>query len=205
MIASVTNLKLFLGTLSVLISIPAYAIYIRETIKKDGIQPHPFSWLLWGFVTTIAALAQHAEDGGPGLWVTAFTAVICFLIGILTLSKNDWHFSKSDWTALIVGTIAALLYAFQRNATAAAVLATIADVIAYKPTVTKGWIDPSTETPTSFLLNSMKFIPALAALNSYSIATSLYPATLVVVNGAVWLMLLFRHRQLGRSQERNYN
>ncbi|HET6844920.1 MAG TPA: hypothetical protein VFK06_25035 [Candidatus Angelobacter sp.] len=198
-IISTLENKPFLGALSIAISVLAYSIYIRDTVKKEGIRPHPFSWLLWGFVTTVAAFAQHAKGAGSGLWVTAFTAAICFLIGMLTLSRNDWQFSSSDWYALILGVAATVLYALARNPTAAAILATVADVVGYNPTIKKGWIDPSTENATSFLLNSLKFIPALGALHAYSIATWLYPATLVVVNGAVCVMLVCRRRQLGKA------
>lgn len=194
--------KQLLGVVSVAISLLAYVIYIRETLKKEGIQPHPFSWLLWGFVTSVAALAQHAKGAGPGLWVTAFTAGVCFLIGILTLSKYSWHFSTADWAALLLGLIATGCYAFAKNPTAAAVFATIADVVGYKPTVTKGWLDPSTENATSFFLNSAKFVPAIWALNSYSIATWLYPATLVIVNGAVCVMLIIRRWHLRDTSPR---
>ncbi len=85
------DVKSFLGGLAVAISVLAYVIYIWQTIKKDGIRPHPFSWLLWGFVTTVATFAQHAKGAGAGLWVTAFTAVVCVIIGTLTLSKNKWR------------------------------------------------------------------------------------------------------------------
>ncbi len=187
--------KAFLGALAVAISILAYAIYIWHTGRKHSVRPHPFSWLLWGFVTTVAAFAQHAKDAGPGLWVTAFTAAVCFFIGALTLSKNRWRFSTPEWTAFWLGIVAAMCYAGAKNATAAAILATVADVVGYLPTISKGWVDPSSENAMSFFLNSVKFIPAIAALNSYSIATWLYPATLVLMNGGVGLMLVFRRRK----------
>jgi hypothetical protein len=193
------ELKSVLGGVSVVIGVFTYGVYISQTLKKQGIQPHPFSWLLWGFVTSVAALAQHADGAGPGFWVTALTAVACFLIGMLTFSKNDWTFSKSDWVALILGGVATAFYALVNNPTAAAVFATVADVIGYKPTVSKGWADPTTENAVSFFLNSVKFIPALVAMNNHSIATSLYPAALVIVNGGVWLMLVVRGRQLRQS------
>jgi cytochrome c-type biogenesis protein CcmH/NrfF len=46
----------------------------------------------------------------------------------------------------------------------------------------------------------LKFVPSLFALDSYSIATWLYPATLVVVNGFVAALLVSRRRHLRRKQ-----
>ena len=190
--------KLAFGALSIAISALAYGLYIWRTAKKEGIQPHPFSWILWASVTTVAALVQHAEGAGPGNWVTSFTAVTCFVIGALTIVKHRWRFSRLDWFSLAGGMIVLLFYAFARNPTASAVLATIADVLGYNSTIKKGWIDPYTDSATSFALNSAKFIPALFALNVYSIATWLYPATLVVVNGGVAILLVMRRRHLRR-------
>jgi hypothetical protein len=188
--------KPLLGALSVAISVIAYGIYIWRTAKKEGIQPHPFSWLLWGFVTTVAALAQQAKGAGPGNWVTAFTAVVCFIIGALTLFKHQWRFSRFDWLSLATGVIVLLFYAFTKNPTVSAVLATTADVLGYNSTIKKGWIAPYTDSATSFALNSAKFVPALFALDAYSVATWLYPAALVVVNGGVAIMLVARRWQL---------
>ncbi|SRR6266498_300560 len=188
-----------LGALSVAISILAYSTYLWRTVEKKGIAPHPFSWLLWGCVTTVAALAQYAKGAGPGSWVTAFTAIVCFIIGTLTLLKHRWLFSRFDWFSLGAGVIVVLFYIVEKNPTASAVLATTADVLGYNSTIKKGWINPYSDSAISFALNSVKFIPALFALNTYSIATWLYPATLVLVNGGVAVMLVARRWQTRQS------
>ena len=191
--------KHVLGVLSVGISVFAYAIYLWQTVKKEGVQPHPFSWLLWGFVTTVAALAQHAKGAGPGNWVTVFTAIACFIIGMFTLLRHKWRFCRFDCLSLAVGVIVLLFYVFARDPTASAVLATCADLLGFNSTVRKGWIQPHTDSATTFALNSAKFIPALFALNAYSVATWLYPASLVVANGGVAVMLFVRRRQFEQS------
>ncbi len=185
-----------LGALSVAISAVAYGIYIWQTTKNKRILPHPFSWLLWGFVTTVATLAQRAKGAGAGSWVTAFTALVCFIICALTFRKQRWRFSRVDKISLVFGVIALFAYELARSPTIAAVSATVADLLGYNSTIEKGWNDPYSDSATSFALNSVKFLPALGALGAYSIATCLYPATLIVVNGAVAYMLHKRRRQI---------
>jgi hypothetical protein len=191
---TVLGLKPFLGALAVALGVIAYAIYIRDTVKKD-IKPHPFSWLVWGFVSTVASVAQQTRGAGPGVWVTWFTAAICFLIGLLTL-RNKWEFSRSDWAAFGLGIGGVICYAGAKSPTAAAIFATLADLVAYQPTISKGWSDPRSENAPSFLLNSIKFLPALFALNTRSIATALYPSALVLMNMGVCAMLVERRREL---------
>jgi hypothetical protein len=40
-----------MGILSLVLMVLAYGIYIWQTMREDGVRPHPFSWFLWGFVT----------------------------------------------------------------------------------------------------------------------------------------------------------
>lgn len=185
-----------LGALSIATGIVAYTVYIVQTIRKGGVQPHPFSWLLWGLVTLVAYLVQWSQGGEAGSWVTGFTAVVCFVIGGLTLRKNRWQFSWFDWFSAGAGLFALGFYVFARNPTYSAIFATAADVVGYGPTIKKGWTEPHRDSATSFALNSGKFFVALFALGSYSIATWLYPATITIVNAGVAVMLLLRRKAI---------
>lgn len=190
-----------MGALSIIIMVIAYAIYIWQSRRTGGIQPHPFSWLLWGVVTGVAYLIQTTLGGGPGSWVVGLTALICFLIGGLSLFQHRWRFSLFDWLSLIGGLLVFGFYLLSSNPTLSAMLATATDVIGYGSTVKRGWAEPRKDSATSFALNSVKFVPSLFALGSYSLATWLYPATLVVVNGAVAAMLLLRRNELEGSRK----
>ena len=181
-----------LGVMSVLIGAIAYAIYIVQTIGKGGVQPHPFSWLLWAAVTGVACAVQVAQGGGAGSWVTGFTTIVCFFIGILTLLKHRWRFSWFDWASLGAGLFVLGFYILARNPTQSAILATLTDVIGYGPTIKKGWYEPYKDSTTSFGLNGLKFLVALPALGPCSIATWLYPMTIGGVNIGVAGMLRLR-------------
>jgi hypothetical protein len=192
------------GALSVGVGIIAYALYIRRTTKKDShVRPHPLSWLLWFFVTLIAWWVQITKGAHAGSWITFLSAAACLLIAILSWNKGEWTFSTIDWLTLLAGVVALVLQWLVKSPTAAAYFATGADVLGYKYTIEKGWVDPYSDDPTSFLLNSIKFLPAIAALDVYSVATDLYPLTLVFVNAAVAAMLwVQRARKPNQRMER---
>lgn len=191
-----------LGAVSVAISILAYGIYIWQTARKEGVQPHPFSWFLWGLVTAVAYLVQRAQGGEAGSWVTGFTAAVCFFIGGLTLIKHKWRFSWFDWFSIGTGLFVFAFYLFAKSPTQSAILATATDVMGYGPTIKKGWAEPYSDSATSFALNSVKFVPALFALGSYSIATWFYPTTLIFVNGGVAVLLLTRRWQITNKSDK---
>lgn len=183
------------GIVSVATGIIAYTIYLRDAAKEGGIEPHPFSWLLWGLVTGIAGSVQFFAGGGAGSWVTCFTAVVCFTIAGLAFLKREWHFKRSDRLALVFGVGVLLFYALTKEPTAAATLATLADVAGYGPTIEKAWREPCKDNALSFALNGFKFLFALPALESRSVATAFYPITLVVMNLGVTGLLILRRRQ----------
>lgn len=192
---------LSMGGLSLLILALAYIVYFWQTIRT-GVKPHPFSWLLWGSVSGVAYLAQVSKGEGPGSWVVGSTAVACFAVGCVSLIKFSWRFSFFDWLSLMSGLSVFAYWFAVRNGTNSAVLATTIDLIGYCPTLTKGWTEPHRDSALAFLLNGLKFIPALAALESWSLATALFPATLVFANSAVAVMLIERRRQLSRAEQR---
>jgi hypothetical protein len=97
------------------------------------------------------------------------------------------------------GLVAVVYYGFSRNPSVSAVLATTADVIGYYSTLKKGWFEPHRDDDVSFLLNSIKFFVALPALESYSVGTCLYPATIGVMNFVVFGILRFRQWHLSAS------
>lgn len=196
------------GAISLLIGAGAYTAYIRKTISDENIQPHPLSWLAWTFATFMAALVQSSGRAGWGALVTWFTSASCAAVLVValwkqqrrnTLAQGGKHRNSSwDWASLVFSLFAATLFGMEHllgwdhGANWSAGLATLADVIAYKPTITKGWAHPYSDSPWAFFLNALKFAPAYAALDQKSPATVLFPLTLIVFNSGVFLMLLWR-------------
>ncbi len=89
-----------------------------------------------------------------------------------------------------------VVYLFTRQANVAAALTTLVDALGYGPTFVRGWSQPKKDSVASFALNGVKFVPSLMAMDPISFATSFYPATLMVLNAAVAMMLLLRRRAI---------
>ena len=189
--------KTALGLVSIAMGAVAYAIYFWQTTRQQRVQPHPFSWFLWGLVTCVAYLAQRQRGGGAGSWVTAFTGAVCFAIGVLSLLKHRRRFNAFDWASLGLGLGVFAFYLVAQDPTGSAIVATATDLVGFAPTVHKGWLEPHRDSATSFTLNGLQFVPALFALDSYSLASWLFPASLIAANAVVVAVLLVRRRQVG--------
>jgi hypothetical protein len=64
--------------------------------------------------------------------------------------------------------------------------------------MTKAWARPQSDSVTTFLLNGIKFIPSLFAMDTVSVATMVLPIALVVTNLIVAAVIAWRRRLQSR-------
>jgi hypothetical protein len=182
-----------LGILSVALAVLAAAIYIAQTLRGE-VRPHPLSWFLFGVLSLTGFLVQRDEGARQGSWTLMAMTVICFLFVGVSVARGERTFSKQEWAFVTAGGAVFLAYLLTREANVAAALITLVDALGYGPTFVRGWSFPRKDSVTSFALNGAKFVPSLMAMDPISFATSFYPATLLVLNAAVAIMLVMRRR-----------
>jgi hypothetical protein len=184
-----------LGILAIAIGFTGYVKYFRD-IFSNATKPHAFSWLVWGILTAIAFVGQLVGKGGAGAWVTGFTAVVCFVIFILSLIKGKKDFPLVDWLCLAGAGLALILWAITKSPLSAIILVTVIDMLGFIPTFRKSYFKPDSETAFTYSMSGIKFLISLFALRSLSAVTVLYPVSLVLTNLGFVIMLLIRRKQI---------
>ena len=192
------NLNQCLGGISVGLGMLAYTIYISG-ILNNKTKPHAFSWLLWTITTAVVFIAQTAKGAGAGSWSTGFTCIVCLAIGIISLFKYDKAYTLTDILFIGIALLALLPWFFTKNPTTSVILIAGIDVIGYGPTLRKSYYHPNEEKAISFGLNSAKHLISLLALQSYVVATWIYPASQIFMNGLVLAIGLIRKSQLAKK------
>ena len=187
--------KLILGWISIVIAVIGYVPYFVD-IFRGKTKPHAFSWLVWGLLTGIAFVAQVVDGGGYGAWVTGLTSVVTIAIFILALLKGTRDIKRFDWMALSVCFLGIAIWGITKEPLYSVILVTVVDAVAFVPTFRKSFMRPGEETVSLFFLSALKFIIGIIALEHYSVVTWLYPASLVLANGAFVLLLIVRRWQL---------
>jgi hypothetical protein len=186
-----------LGALSVILAVAlavaGFLIHFWQTLSGE-VRPHPLSWFLFGVLSVTGYLVQRDQGAEAGSWALLAMSVICFLLVAVSVIRGERSFSRAEWTFLIAGVFVFAFYLFTKEPTVAAVLITLVDALGYGPTFTRGWTNPQKDSVSSFALNGAKFVPSRMAMEPTSLATCLYPATLLVLNAAVSIMLLIRRR-----------
>jgi hypothetical protein len=184
-----------LGLLSVALAVLAAVVYIAQTLRGE-VRPHPLSWFLFGILSLTGYWVQRDQGAQQGSWTLLAMTLICFLFVAVSVARGERSFSRAEWAFVGAGGAGFALYMFTRDANAAAAMTTAIDALGYGPTFTRGWSYPRKDSVTSFAINAAKFVPSLMAMDPISFATSFYPATLLVLNTAVAIMLLMRRRAL---------
>ncbi|HSU72337.1 MAG TPA: hypothetical protein VLJ21_00630 [Candidatus Binatia bacterium] len=186
--------RVVLGVLAVFVSLVGYVPYFRN-ILSGKTKPHAFSWFVWAVISGIAFGIQYTEGAGPGAWAAGFTALICVVV-FLCAFRNKNRFPATDWVALIVALVALVLWLVAKQPLVSAILVSATDALAFVPTYRKGFQRPYEDTPVTFGLNGLKFFLSLFALQTVSITTWIYPASLVITNWAFVIMMYVRRSQI---------
>lgn len=182
-----------LGLLTVIIAVVSYSLYFRN-IFRGKTKPHAISWLIWAVLSGVAFLTQTSSGAGAGGWITGLVALAALLIFITAIHWGERKITKLDWYC-VVGALVSLSFWYQnRQSVAAVIFACLTFAIGFIPTFRKSYSKPRQETSITFFLNATKFAVAIAALDKFTTATVLYPATLALLNYGFVLYLIMRRQ-----------
>lgn len=183
-----------IGIITLLLGVYGYIPYFIA-LHRRTIKPHVFSWLVWTLITAIGFAAQVAGQGGPGAWVTGFTAVMCFIVTIVALQRGEKNITRGDWIVFLLSLAAIPLWLVTKAPLWSVILISVIDLMAFLPTFRKSWRKPYEENAQAYFISGIKFGLSLLALQSVTLTTALYPASLTVLNlGFVAFVLFRRHR-----------
>jgi hypothetical protein len=183
--------KIVLGILATAMTIWAHIPYFKETLKGKN-KPHIFTWIIWTLLTFIATAAQIVGGAGPGAWVTFVTGLICVAITLAALKHGEKRITRSDWIIFIASLSAIPLWLLTSDPLLSVILVTAIDISAVYPTFRKSWIKPFEENTYMYGFNIPRHIFSIAAIQTISPVTAIYPAGLLVMNIVMYFMLKTR-------------
>ena len=190
-----------LGIAAMILGLIGYAPYL-QSIFAGKTKPHAFSWLVWAIIMSIAFAIQVSSYAGAGAWVTGAQAVFCLVIFLLALVQGERSFPLFDWLALTAALLALLLWIVAKNPILSIILLSLTDTAGFLPTYRKGFQKPFEDSISVFAMSAIAYIFSILALESFSLTTWLYPATLILTNTMCVTLLLVRRKYV---QQRAYD
>lgn len=185
-----------IAVVTLLIALVSYSVYIRDVLARKT-RPHGLTWAIWAALNGFIFYQQVMFGAGPGAWVTGAAAVANIIIFILSFKFGEKNVTLFDWVCLLLVGIFFSIWIARADVTLAVLMAITIFIIGLLPTVRKVYLGKSNETIITFFLNSLKFLLALFALQSFTVVTAAYPVTLFIVNFlfALYLVYLWQKRQ----------
>lgn len=182
------------AVLATLLTLVVFVPYVRG-LRSGRVRPHVFSWVIWGINTSVAFFATHAARGGAGAWVIGFSALVTLGIAVLAWRRRaDVTITRADWAFFAAALAALPLWWGLDDPLAAVVLVTLIELLGFGPTFRKTWHAPESESLSFMLLLVMRNALVIAALQTWSATTLLFPLAMAAACAALAGMMLWRRR-----------
>ncbi|MDQ3076358.1 MAG: hypothetical protein M3Q34_04520 [bacterium] len=187
--------KILLGYLAVIIQLISYGMYFFG-IWKGKTKPHAFTWLVWSVLNAVAFAAVIISGGETGAWVLGLNTLLCLLISGVGFWQKRIGYDLYDWFALIGALVGIFLWWLTDNPLYAVILVSIADFTGTIPLFRKAYKLPFEENASSFILGVIAYPVSILALESLTLTTWLYPASVFLIDGILIALIFIRRKKL---------
>jgi len=192
--------KELLSAIAIVLTLVAFFPYISE-ILRGTVQPHVFSWVIWGTTTFVVFLAQIESNGGVGAWPIGVSGSITIFVACLAYVKRaDITITKTDWLFLVLAMSSLPLWYLTSDPLWAVVLLTTVDVLGFGPTVRKAYISPHSESLRFYALLMVRDIIVIMALESRTVTTVLFSAVMAATCALFIAVITYRRQELSSVQ-----
>ncbi len=185
--------KWWLSAVAIVLTFAAFLPYIRAIIL-GSVQPHVFSWIIWGTTTFVIFFAQLEDRGGAGAWPIGVSGGVAILVAFLAyLKRADVSITGADRLFFTAAMSSLPFWYLTSDPLWAVIILTIVDVLGFGPTIRKAYVLPHTESLLFFALFAVRNLVAISALENYSVTTVLFPA--VTAAACAMLIAMVAHRR----------
>ena len=108
--------------------------------------------------------------------------------------------TKIDWLFFISALASLPLWYLTANPAWAVVVLTIVDLLGFGPTIRKAYIHSHSESLSFFAMVAVRNILVVMALESYSIATVLFPAAVAVACILLMALIVYRRHEVAANK-----
>jgi len=183
------------GILATICIIP----YIRD-ILLGKTRPERAMWLIWTVLGGIAFFSQLAKGATSSLWMTGLETLGQLIVLILALRAGTGRFHRRDYIALFAATLGLILWFFTKEAAVALYIVIGIDFSGTVLTIQKAYLEPETETLSTWVLATMGAILTILSVGKLDIILLSYPVFIFAMNGIIALAIVVGKRSISSSR-----
>lgn len=191
------NALIALSTVLVLLS-PAVYVY---SIVKGETRPHRTTRFVLLVICILSTWSLLEGRTNAAFWLSAASLVQALAVFILCLKWGYGGWAKLDMACLVVALTGIVVWQITDKALLGLFAAILADVIGVVPTFIKTYKLPHTENWQFFAIDTFAAILSILALKSYDLYAISYPIYILLVNGAMVWLILWRTKAIGEAHE----
>lgn len=184
-------MKELVAIVAALLAVAGNVPYLRGVLR-GRVKPHPYTWLVWSIVSGIVFFGQLVKGAGWGALPTGASEIFTLIIFVFSLKYGFKGITKTDTIFLVVALLGLVPWWLTKDPTTSVVVAVGIDLIAFGPTLRKGWLQPHTEAPILYGSNVLRHGLLLLSLQSYNIATTLHSIAMITANSVMALIIIKR-------------
>lgn len=194
------NAKEILAILAIVATVVAYVPYVYEILKLRT-RPHAYTWLIWALTVGTAGAAALYGGAGWGAVPTILNAFLVFGIFLLSLKYGSSNVTRSDKAVLALALVAIIVWWQLESPLIALLMVTGIDAFGYIPTLRKMWVEPWSESLTSWGIFIVAPALVIASLGAYNILTVTYTLMTLIVNIGLVVMGIIRRRSIAKPPQ----
>jgi hypothetical protein len=193
----VHNALAAIGGIVAIVSVVPYVL----DILRHKTRPNIVSWFTWTILTGIATAAAFAAHEPRTAILTLASTLCTGLVVVLGLRFGIAKFSLLDILCQIGAVVGLALWLIFNSPTIGIVVPVTIDFIAVLPTLHHAWLKPYEETWQTFFMATAAPVFTLVSLTTYTTASLLYPAYLLIANISITATILAsRRRHVSQAQ-----
>ncbi len=191
------NLIAIIAGILAIIAITPYII----DITRGKTKPNVVSWFTWTLLLVIATSAAFAAHQPRSAFLTLGDLIGTGTTLVLGLKYGIAKFSWFDGACQVAAVIGLILWLAFNSPAIAIIASIIIDFIAAMPTLRHSWLHPKEETWQTFGVLVVASTLTIISLSVFSVTSLAFPLYLLLINAAIALTIIYRHR-IAKMDER---
>lgn len=196
------DIKIIFSIIATVLGIIGFVPYILD-IFSFKTKPHAYTWFIWMITQTTAVLGIWSGGGSWGALNLTVGTFFVFIVFLFSLKYGTRNITLSDTIVLIFALLAIVVWWQMDKPVWAVIMVSIIDVSGYIPSLRKSYVEPWSETLSSWMIFSASNVFALLALYEYNLLTVIYLLSITLANILLFLFCVVRRLSVAKPLSRN--
>ena len=191
------------GLVAGVLSIIAYAPYIRDTIAGTT-RPDRACWLIWAVLASISGASNLYEGASVSLFFIGVQVLGTLIIFVLSIWRGAGQYlSRENGIILGVSAVGLVSWYLTDSAVYALAISISVSALGGMGTIRKAYLDPGSETQSTWLISSAAALLGVVSVGAADPVLLAYPVYLLVLYlGIVVAMWLGERAQMAANADR---